>query len=81
MCDGILFDAALRADIMDTSYMVYMDSHVCNEPLINLVCASVSPCGKSAKAVTVVVELSQNQRQQNANKENVTADTKASEHV
>ena len=42
--------------------MAYTESHVHNEPLINLVCEPVALCGKSVPAVSDVPMLLKNQR-------------------
>ena len=43
-------------------YMAYTESQVRDEPLINLVCALVTFCGKAVHAVSVVPTLSKNQK-------------------
>ena len=47
---------------MDTCCMAYTESQVRDEPLINLVRALVTPCGKALPAVSVVPTLSKKQK-------------------
>ena len=51
-----------RDEVMDTCCMAYTESQVRDEPLINLVRALVTPCGKAVPAVSVVPTLSKNQK-------------------